>query len=62
MHIVTKVNRLIDRALFMLSGIQKADYTADILNRKSNRAMRADMVIAADSKLHMITLELSDGV
>lgn len=62
MHIATKVNRLIDRALSILSGIQKADYTADILNRRSNRAMRADMVSAADSKIYMTRLELSAGI
>lgn len=37
-------NRLIDQALQVLSTFEKSSYTADILNRKSNRAMRATTV------------------
>ena len=57
-----KINKLIDRALSMLSGVEKAGYTADILSRKSNRAMRAGTVSAADSQVHMLALDLSDKV
>ncbi|KAF2088256.1 hypothetical protein K490DRAFT_64933 [Saccharata proteae CBS 121410] len=37
-------NRLVDRALQRLSEVESAGYTADILSRPSNRAMRAQRV------------------
>ena len=57
-----KINKLIDRALSILSGVEKAGYTADILSIKSNRAMRAEVISAADSQVHMLALDLSDKV
>ncbi len=55
----TEINRLIDRALRIISGLEKSSYTADILNRRSNRAMRAEVVSAADSSVHLASLDLS---
>ena len=58
----TSVNRLIDRSLQIISGFEKAGYTADILGRKSNRAMRAEVVSSDDAEIHLMTLDLSDDV
>ena len=58
----TKTNGVLNQALSMLTGIEKAGYTADILNRKSNRAMRAKVVSDADSNTHLSAVELSDEV
>lgn len=58
----TEINRLIDRALRIISGLEKSAYTADILNRKSNRAMRAEKVSAGDSEVHLSALDLSEDV
>ena len=55
----TEINRLIDRALRIISDFEKLSYTADILNRRSNRAMRAEVVSAADSSVHLASLDLS---
>ena len=55
----TEINRLIDRALRIISGLEKSSYTADILNRRSNRAMRAEVVSAADSSVYLASLDLS---
>ena len=55
---VTEINRLIDRALRIISDLEKSSYTADILNRRSNRAMRADVVSAADSTVYLASLDL----
>ena len=55
----TEINRLIDRALRMISDLEKSSYTADILSRRSNRAMRADVVSAADSSVYLASLDLS---
>lgn len=60
--VAIKTNRLIDRAFSILSGIEKADYTAEVLSRKSNRAMRAQVISAADSQIHVSALGLSDEV
>ena len=61
-RVATELNRLIDRALALITGIEKAGYTADILNRKSNRAMRADRIRASDADLHLFAMDLSDNV
>ena len=57
----TEINRLIDRALRIISGLEKSSYTADILNRRSNRAMRAEVVSAADSSVYLANLDLSSS-
>ena len=58
----SEMNRLIDRGLRIMSGFEKASYTADILDRKSNRAMRSEAVSAADSALRLSALDLSGSV
>ena len=58
----TEVNRLIDRGLRIISSFEKSSYTADILNRKSNRAMRAEKISAAESEVHQSALDLSDNI
>ncbi|KAL9582855.1 MAG: hypothetical protein Q9212_003054 [Teloschistes hypoglaucus] len=58
----SELNRLIDRALQIISGFEKSSYTADILNRKSNRAMRASVVSAHDSVIHVAALDLSTDI
>lgn len=55
-------NRAIDRAMTCLSNVDKASYTADILSRKSNRAMRAGQVKTTDAQIHLLALDLSDEV
>jgi hypothetical protein len=62
MKVAIKTNRLIDRAFSILSSIEKAEYTAEVLSRKSNRATRAQVISAADSQIHVSALELSDEV
>ncbi len=57
-----KTNRLINQGLAIIAGFEKASYTADILNRKSNRAMRSAVVSAADAEVHILALDLSDGI
>ena len=59
---LTTLNRLIDGGLRIISGFEKSSYTADILSRKSNRAMRAGMVTAADREVRLAALDLSDDV
>ena len=61
-RVATELNRLIDKALALITGIEKAGYTADILNRKSNRAMRADIIQGSDADLHLLAMDLSDNV
>ncbi|KAL8779387.1 MAG: hypothetical protein Q9194_001484, partial [Teloschistes cf. exilis] len=58
----SELNRLINRALQIISGFAKSSYTADILNRKSNRAMRASVVSADDSVIHVAALDLSTDI
>ena len=41
---ITELNRLIDRGLRVISGFDKSSYTANILSRKSNRAMRSESI------------------
>ena len=55
-----KQNRAVDRAMACLSNIEKASYTADILSRKSNRAMRAEQVKTTDAEVHLLALDLSN--
>ena len=57
-----ELNRLIDKAIALITSIEKAGYTADILNRKSNRAMRADMIQASDAGIRLFAMNLSDSV
>ncbi|MCJ1226247.1 hypothetical protein MMC12_002897 [Toensbergia leucococca] len=59
-RLARELNRLIDRSLAIMSGIEKAGYTADILSRKSNRAMRAGTVAATDADIHISSLNLED--
>ncbi|MCJ1277537.1 hypothetical protein MMC21_005350 [Puttea exsequens] len=58
----TELNRIINRSLATLSDFEKSSYTAEILSRKSNRAMRAQVVSAADAEVHLSALDLSDEV
>jgi len=58
----TEINKLINRALAIISGLEKSSYTAVILNRKSNRAMRAEVMSAADAGIYLSALDLSDSV
>ena len=46
----TETNRLINRGLAIISGFEKSSYTADILSRKSNRAMRSEVLPAEDAE------------
>lgn len=57
-----ELNREIDRAMAYLTSVDKAFYTADILSRKSNRAMRAKQLNATDADVHLLALDLSDEV
>lgn len=59
---VKKLNRAIDHALSLLAETEKAGYTADILERKSNRARRAEVLSTQDGELHLSSLDLSDNV
>ena len=59
---VTELNRLIDRGLRIISGFEKSSYTADILSRKSNRAMRSGVVSGADTEVHLSALDLSENI
>ncbi|KAL8711805.1 MAG: hypothetical protein Q9220_003749 [cf. Caloplaca sp. 1 TL-2023] len=61
-RLASEMNRLIDRGLQTIAGLEKSGYTADILNRKSNRAMRASVVSAAESRIHVAALDLSEEV
>jgi len=55
-------NKLINQGLAIIADFEKASYTAEILNRKSNRAMRSQTVSAADAEIHISALDLSDGI
>ena len=59
---ISELNRLIDRGLRIISGFEKSSYTADILNRKSNRAMRSQVVSTADTGVKLAALDLSDNI
>ncbi|KAL8937757.1 MAG: hypothetical protein Q9216_004263 [Gyalolechia sp. 2 TL-2023] len=59
---VKKLNRAVDHALSLLAEVEKADYTADILERKSNRARRAEVLSNRDAEVHLSSLDLSDSV
>lgn len=56
-----EISRLINQGLAIIASFEKASYTADILNRTSNRAMRSGLVSAADAEIHLSALDLSDG-
>jgi len=58
----TEINKLINRALAIISGFEKSSYTAIIRKRKSNRAMRAEVMSAADAGIYLSALDLSDSV
>ncbi|KAI4247179.1 MAG: hypothetical protein L6R40_001522 [Gallowayella cf. fulva] len=58
----SELNKLINRGLEIIAGIEKSGHTADILNRKSNRAKRSHLVTAADSEIHLAALDLSDDI
>lgn len=62
MREVSQLNRSIDQALQIVAGFEKSSYTADILNRKSNRAMRASVVSAQDGKIDVAALDLSNDI
>ncbi|KAL8865678.1 MAG: hypothetical protein Q9174_006760, partial [Haloplaca sp. 1 TL-2023] len=59
---VSRLNRRINDALQTISELEKSNYTADILNRRSNRAMRANVVSSAENAVHLARLDLSDEV
>lgn len=61
-RLVTEINRLINRGLAIISGFEKSSYTADILSRKSNRAMRSEVLSAEESEIHLQALDLSDDI
>ncbi|KAL9023943.1 MAG: hypothetical protein Q9196_006868 [Gyalolechia fulgens] len=61
-RVCKKMNRAVDRALSLLAEIEKAGYTADILERKSNRARRAEVLSTQDAELHLSSLDLGDSV
>ncbi|KAL8887367.1 MAG: hypothetical protein Q9215_005054 [Flavoplaca cf. flavocitrina] len=58
----SELNRSINQALQIVAGFEKSSYTADILNRKSNRAMRASVVTAQEGKVDVTALDLSDDI
>ncbi|KAL8659914.1 MAG: hypothetical protein Q9202_006895 [Teloschistes flavicans] len=58
----SQLNKLIGRALQIIASFEKSSYTADILDRKSNRAMRASVVAAHDSVIHVAALDLSADI
>ena len=51
-------NRLINRGLAIISGFEKSSYTADILSRKSDRAMRSGVLSAQDAEMWVFFLVL----
>ena len=57
-----ELNKAINKAIAHLTNVDKASYTADILSRKSNRAMRAKQLNATDAEVHLLALDLSDDV
>ena len=55
-------NRAINRALEHLANTERTGYTAGILDRKSNRARRADILSAEDAEVRLSSVDLSDAV
>lgn len=49
--LATEFNRLINRRLAFISGFEKSSYTVDILSRKSNRAMCAEVLATEDTEM-----------
>ncbi|KAJ7102915.1 hypothetical protein C8R44DRAFT_716226, partial [Mycena epipterygia] len=52
----------INRCLSALTALEKAGYAADILDRRSNRAMRAAVVTSSDVNQQLAALNLDDDV
>ncbi|KAJ6558278.1 hypothetical protein B0H19DRAFT_1261806 [Mycena capillaripes] len=52
----------INRCFAALTALEKAGYAADILDRRSNRAMRAAVVNSADVEQQLAALDLDDDV
>ncbi|KAJ7187001.1 hypothetical protein C8R46DRAFT_880004 [Mycena filopes] len=52
----------VNRCLAALTALEKAGYGADILDRRSNRAMRAAVVSSADVDQHLAALNLDADV
>ncbi|KAJ7140039.1 hypothetical protein C8R43DRAFT_601951 [Mycena crocata] len=52
----------VNRCLAALTALEKAGYGADILDRRSNRAMRAALVSASDVDHQLAALNLDDDV
>ncbi|KAJ7773657.1 hypothetical protein DFH07DRAFT_913026 [Mycena maculata] len=52
----------INRCLAFLTALEKAGYAADILDRRSNRAMRAAVVTSSDVDQQLAALNLDDDV
>ena len=50
-RLATEINRLINRGLAIIADFEKSSYTADVLSRKSNRAMRSKVLSAEDSEM-----------
>ena len=61
-RVAKDMNRMLNRALATIADFEKSGYTADILNRKSNRARRAEVISVADAEIHLSVLDLSDEV
>ena len=61
-RLACKINRLIDRGLAIITGLEKSSYTVDILNRRSNRAMRSNIVSADEGAINLAALDLSDKI
>ena len=50
-RLATQTNRLINRGLAIIAGFEKSSYTADVLSRKSNGAMRSEVLPAEDAEM-----------
>lgn len=57
-----EINRMVDQPLAIIADFEKSGYMVDILNRKRNRARRAEVVSAADAEIHLSALDISNGV
>ncbi|KAJ7472039.1 hypothetical protein FB451DRAFT_1251730 [Mycena latifolia] len=52
----------VNRCLAALTALEKAGYAADILDRRSNRAMRAAVISSSDVDQQLAALNLDDNV
>lgn len=59
-RLATEANRLITRGLAIISGFEKSTYTADILSRKSSRAMHSEILSAEDFEIYLQALDPSN--